>query len=122
MLKRDGAVAGRVLLVNDDAVLREVIADTLVLEGYLVQSAEHGAAALEILIDFAPDVILLDYRMPVMDGAQFLTIYRQGSGPWAPIIGMSVGAIEMDVDAALSQPFDLMELLSIVARYVGTGY
>lgn len=114
-------MAGRVLIVNDDTALREVITDALVLEGYDVQSASHGAAALEILADFAPDVILLDYRMPVMDGAQFLATYRQGSGPWAPIIGMSVGAVEMDVDAALSQHFDLMELLSIVARYVGPG-
>ena len=60
--------AGPILVVDDDASIRELIGMALVDEGYEVQAAPHGAAALEVISHSRPSVILLDMRMPVMDG------------------------------------------------------
>ncbi|HEY6737177.1 MAG TPA: response regulator [Candidatus Saccharimonadia bacterium] len=62
----------RVLLVEDDDIIREVYALKFELEGFPVMAAEHGAAALELLKQFKPDIILLDLMMPVMGGLEFL--------------------------------------------------
>jgi len=66
-------VSGRatVLVVDDDADLREALADVLQESGYDVLTAEHGKAALAVLEGTLPDVILLDLMMPVMDGPTF---------------------------------------------------
>lgn len=61
-----------VLVVDDDADVREALCDALSDEGYTVLGAENGRAALECLREgMRPAVILLDWMMPVMDGAQF---------------------------------------------------
>jgi len=58
----------RILVAEDDEVLRETIAELLRLEGYAVESVANGAAALVALAKSEPAVVLLDLTMPVMDG------------------------------------------------------
>jgi CheY-like chemotaxis protein len=66
-----------ILVVDDNADLRESLEEILEMEGYAVQTAEHGARALELLREgHRPQAILLDLMMPVMDGAEFLTRLR----------------------------------------------
>ena len=67
-----------VLIVEDDAPLRELLRRMLEREGYTVVEAEHGRAALDRLREGAPGVILLDLMMPVMDGFEFLAELRRG--------------------------------------------
>ena len=64
-----------ILIVEDDANIRESLQEAFGCEGYSVLLAKHGQAALDILMTSStskPGLILLDYMMPVMDGPAFL--------------------------------------------------
>lgn len=65
-----------VLVVEDEFQLRRLIARLLTMEGFRVLQAEHGEAALRVLAAEGVDLILLDYKMPVMDGREFLAAMR----------------------------------------------
>lgn len=62
----------RILVVDDDAIVRGTISMFLEVEGYAVQTAADGAEALEQIERERPAVVLLDMRMPVMDGWDFV--------------------------------------------------
>ena len=118
--------AGRVLIVEDDPVVREVVTTALADEGYAVTTAPHGVGALALLGQperLPPDVILLDLRMPVMDGGVFVEEYRRMPGPHAPIIALTAApdaaarAAEVQADAVMAKPFGLDDLLAQVGRY-----
>ena len=115
--------ARRVLVVDDDASIREFLDLALQDEGYEVVHAVHGAAALELVEQRQPDVILLDMRMPVMDGWAFARAYRQKPGPHAPIIVLTAArdaaesAAQIQADDFLAKPFDLGELLERVGHH-----
>ena len=94
-----GGYAGAILVVEDDADLRFLIAESLTDEGYTVVTAPHGAAALDCVARARPSAILLDMRMPVMDGWAFARAYRARPGPHAPII---VCTAARDADARAS--------------------
>jgi len=70
----------RVLIVDDEADIREAMADYLEQNGYRVSQAADGAVGLELALKEQPDVILLDLMMPVMDGHAMLDKLRQD--PW----------------------------------------
>src|SRR4051794_21088666 len=76
----------RILLVDDDESIRQVVSIFLSDEGYAIGQAGNGQAALDLLDEFRPDMILLDLRMPVMDGWEFVRVYRTLPGPHVPII------------------------------------
>ncbi|MGH2371509.1 MAG: response regulator [Chloroflexota bacterium] len=122
--ERTGA-ARRVLVVDDDASIRRFIADTLADEGYVVETAPDGEAALKVVAAFRPDVILLDLTMPRLDGWEFAERYRQQPGPHAPIIvltaarDISARDSRIDASAVLGKPFDLDVLLAVVRRWSG---
>src|SRR4051812_7477254 len=113
-----------VLIVDDDAELRDVLAEFLVDEGYEVRSAPNGAAALAALEQGAPSVILLDLAMPVMDGTSFRR--RQLADPKLadiPLLVMSandsvaVVTSELKVWALLPKPVHpefLLEMLRAI--------
>jgi CheY-like chemotaxis protein len=114
-----------VLVVDDDSAIREVVRDALTLDGYRVTTAADGAAALIALRHVAPCVVLLDMRMPNVDGWEFSRLYRAGDGDPAPIVVMTAAedarrwCAEIGGDACLSKPFDLAELYGLVAGYCG---
>src|ERR1700716_807626 len=78
--------AERILIVDDDESIRQIVRLCLTDEGFQVCEAANGQAALDALPDFQPDLILLDLRMPVMDGWEFARRYRHGPGPHVPIV------------------------------------
>jgi CheY-like chemotaxis protein len=116
-----------VLVVEDDQALRDVIEWALADAGYLVTAAENGAVALRVVQDTPPCAILLDMRMPVMDGWTFARTYRGQAGPHAPIVVITAApdagarASEIQADDYLGKPFDLDDLLGIVSRYTQHG-
>jgi CheY-like chemotaxis protein len=67
---------GRVLIVDDDDIIREALRSALEDAGLAVRTADHGKAALETLDMWRPDLILLDLMMPVMDGWAFREAQR----------------------------------------------
>jgi len=77
--------AGRVLVVDDDEAIRESIEVALTDEGYEVRCAADGAAALALIEEWNPGVILLDMKMPGSDGWTFAAAYRRHPEPRPPI-------------------------------------
>lgn len=122
---RAPASALRVLVVDDDASIRQFIQMALEGRGYEVTTAEDGREALESVRSTPPGVILLDMRMPVMDGWAFTRAYRRTPPPHAPIVVLTAArdaaeyAGEVDADAFLAKPFNLRELLGLVGRLAG---
>lgn len=113
----------RILIVDDDAGIRDMIELVLSTEGYEVVTAPHGAAALDAVRRSPPDLILLDIKMPVMSGTEFSDRYRDLPGVRAPIVVLTAApfaerrATEIGVDAYIGKPFDLAALLSVVKGY-----
>jgi len=111
---------GPILVIEDDGGLRELLSESLSAEGYEVVTAPNGLAALQLLDQQQPQAILLDMRMPVMDGWGFAEAYRQRPGPHAPIIVLSGTmdaadqAAAIKADAFLDKPFTLDDLREIV--------
>jgi DNA-binding response OmpR family regulator len=66
----------KILIVEDDFDLRSVYKTVLELKNHTVETAIHGAEALQKLQTFTPDIILLDALMPEMDGLEFLQQYK----------------------------------------------
>lgn len=115
----------RVLLVDDDESIRDFVRMALSDVGYDVATAEDGRAALELLARWQPSLILLDMRMPRMDGWQFSRAYRDTPRPHAPIVVLTAArdaaesAAEIRADAHLAKPFQLAELIQLVRRFSG---
>lgn len=113
-----------VLVVDDDVEIREMLRIALTEEGYPVLVASDGAAALALVEQQRPGVILLDMRMPVMDGWAFARAYAARPGPHAPILVMTAAvdagrwAREIGASAAIAKPFDLNHLLETVAAHL----
>ena len=111
------------LVVDDDPGIRDVMLDTLSDEGYDVLAAPNGQVALQFAAEHPPDVILLDYQMPVCDGPTFAAAYRRQPPPHAPIVLLTASheakrrAEEVRADAWLGKPFELDALFDLVARY-----
>ncbi len=114
----------QVLVVDDDRDIRELIKTTLLDEGYKVMTAENGADALTILNRVQPDLILLDMRMPIMDGWAFSKAYRQSYPNPVPIVVLTAAtdaaqfASQIKADNFLAKPFNLLDLLDMVEHYV----
>src|SRR5579859_7245818 len=114
-----------VLVVEDDEDIRGFVSIVLADAGYAVTEAANGAEALQRLQQASPQVILLDMKMPVMDGWEFADRYRAMSEARAPIIVMTaardarIRGSEVNAVDVLSKPFDLDDLLSVVARVAG---
>ncbi len=113
-----------VLIVEDDADLREMMAQLLTLEGFHAATVANGQEALEYLQDHRtkPDVILLDLMMPVMDGWEFRR--KQQADPAVadvPVIALSAldlaRTAEVPADAFLKKPLDFDRLLQLVRSY-----
>jgi CheY-like chemotaxis protein len=109
------------LVVDDDPAILSTVSDILADEGYQVVTATNGAEALETLKRIDPQLILLDMRMPVMDGWQFAQA-RSSAQRLIPLIVMTAAhdarkwALEIGAADYLAKPFDLMELLEVVER------
>jgi CheY-like chemotaxis protein len=117
----------RILVVDDDESIRQFIEMALADRGYEIVTAEHGRAALERIAAARPDLILLDMRMPVMDGWAFAQAYRKAPGPHAPVVVLTAArdaeqsATQIVADAFLAKPFDLKSLHEVVAGLLSAG-
>ncbi|PYP15416.1 MAG: response regulator [Gemmatimonadetes bacterium] len=116
-------MARSILLVDDDADTRMMLRDFLEEEGFIVHTAREGQHALHVLEKIEPpDLILLDYKMPVMDGKQFLGVQRRMPKVQAvPVVLLSAATREwsgahLEVQEVLSKPIDLEVLLLTVNR------
>jgi len=110
-----------ILVVDDDEAIRRIVLDVLEWEGYRVEVAGDGLEALDLIDRSPPSLILLDMRMPVLDGWEFVQELTK-RGVRVPIIVMTAAvnaqqwATDIGADAYLAKPFDLVDLIDLVAR------
>jgi len=113
-----------VLVVDDEPVLRGLVAEVLRDEGYAVAEAGDGGALLDRLEDERPDLVLLDVMMPGIDGRQaYLVIRSRDDLPQVPVVMMSAAVnpkqLDPSIAAFLPKPFDLDRLLALVEELIG---
>ena len=123
-LRTGGTTAsGRpILLVDDDVEILAMLRDFLEGEGLTVRTAMNGAEALDIVEDVSPALILLDMRMPVLDGWGFAARLRERHATY-PIVVMTAAesarrwADEIGANGFIAKPFDVDELLQLIDRH-----
>ena len=112
-----------ILVVEDDPDIRETIAAILEMEGYAVELASNGEEAITVIDHHTPSLVLLDMRMPVLDGWGFARALHE-RGVEVPIVVMTAAqdagrwAREIGAQGYIAKPFDLGDLLVQVERYV----
>lgn len=115
-------MSGCILVVDDDDDLRTMLEMSLENDDVDVQYAENGLVALRSLEHLSPDLILLDMKMPVMDGWEFCRRLEGRVHP--PIVVLTAAsdpaerAREVSADAWLSKPFGFAELRAVLNRFV----
>lgn len=109
-----------ILIVEDDDDLRDLVKMMLELEGFHVQTAQHGREALDLVAESMPELILLDIKMPVMDGWSFAVEFKSRYGSSAPIVVMTAAehaarrAQEVGARGWIAKPFAYDDLLITV--------
>ncbi len=118
---------GSVLVVEDDQDLSALLELVLADAGYGVRVAGDGRAALRCVEEAMPGVILLDMRMPVMNGWEFAREFRARYGRACPVVVVTAAenarlrAEEIGADGWLAKPFDLDAVLEMVERQLHGG-
>ena len=121
-----GQASAHILVVDDDAAIRQTICDILESEGYSVAVAGDGRDALARIAEQQPSLVLLDLQMPVMTGWDVLTQLRQ-QGANVPVVFMTAGyrakteAERHNAEGHLGKPFEMDDLLRLVARFASTA-
>ncbi|PZH02720.1 response regulator [Streptomyces sp. NTH33] len=123
------AAPGRVLVVDDNKVIRQLIRVNLELEGLEVVTAADGAECLDVVHQVRPDVITLDVVMPRLDGLR--TAARLRADPLTRDLPLAIvsacspyeveAGLDAGVDAFLPKPFEPVELVRLVWRLIEHG-
>lgn len=115
----------KIVVADDEPRIRKMICRLLMDEGYEVMPVENGREAVEALLSFQPDVILLDQQMPVMTGVEALEEIKQIAPNQVVLFVTAFGSISLAVDAVkkgaydfIEKPFDNDKLLLTVGRAV----
>ena len=121
---------GRVLVVDDDEVIRRLIAVNLQLEGFDVSTAVDGQDCLDRVAHIDPDVITLDVMMPRLDGWETAVQLRKSPDTAHIKVLLITARAQVDVksrasdvgaDAYLTKPFDPNEMIRVVRELAGVG-
>ena len=120
--------AARVLVVDDDPAIRKIIADRMRAQGHDVEVAVDGEAALEAVASFDPELVLLDMKMPKMDGFEVLEALRRSEAPPEVVMITAHGNIERAVRAIqtgaadfIAKPFEAAHLDHVVSRVLAAA-
>lgn len=113
-------MTGSVLVVDDDAGIRELLKFKLTKGGFDVETSANGQECLESLRAGLPDVVLLDVRMPRVDGLETLDAIRTEFGSALPVVLLTGADPEPDSATAaterISKPFTMEEVLACIER------
>ncbi|MFJ1735902.1 PleD family two-component system response regulator [Streptomyces sp. NPDC088254] len=118
--------SGRVLVVDDSKVIRQLIRVNLELEGFEVVTASDGAECLEVVHQVRPDLVTLDVVMPRLDGLR--TAARLRADPLTRDLPLAIisactpyeveAGLDVGVDAFLGKPFEPAELIAVVRKLI----
>jgi response regulator RpfG family c-di-GMP phosphodiesterase len=113
----------RILVVDDEKVIRDMLADFLSMEGYVVRTAEDGAAALGELAKGSYDLVISDLKMPKMGGIALLDEIGKTAPDALTVIMTGFGTVETAIDAMkrgaydyVLKPFKVDEVIHVVHR------
>ncbi|MED4599933.1 response regulator [Paenibacillus validus] len=121
----------KILLADDEAVLRFLLTETLADEGYVITEAADGKEAAERLQEAVFDLVILDYMMPERTGVEVCEWLRSHDNPnrHAPVILLTAKALEKDRERAkaagatryIVKPFSPLQLLDTVEELIRAG-
>ncbi|MCK6531406.1 MAG: response regulator [Polyangiaceae bacterium] len=113
----------RVLVVDDEKFIRDILADFLGMEGYVVRTAEDGSAAVTELSRASYDIVISDLKMPRMGGLELLKELSHAHPDTIAVIMTGFGTVETAIDAMkrgaydyILKPFKVEEIIHIVQR------
>lgn len=115
-----------ILVVDDDPEILAMLRDFLEGEGLAVRTAVNGAEALDMLDAVSPSLVLLDMRMPILDGWGFAEQLGERRASY-PIVVMTAAesarrwADEIGANGYIAKPFDVNELLQVIERHRSKG-
>ena len=115
-----------ILVVDDDPTILATVSEVLDMEGYDVVTATNGAEALVAVDQSVPSLVLLDMRMPVLDGWGFMRAVRE-RGLTLTVVVMTAAADarrwgrEIGAEGVLAKPFDIDELVRAVQQWRPQG-
>ncbi|MFA4043546.1 MAG: hypothetical protein HZRFUVUK_000318 [Candidatus Fervidibacterota bacterium] len=122
-------MAKKIVIADDEVLVRQVIKQVLQNEGYDVIEAKDGKEAVELVRDEKPDLLIIDVRMPVMDGMQACRIIREFDEPIRSIPIIILTAIdtvlgrrlsaELGIELYLTKPISMKELRQRVKELIG---
>ncbi|KAB2333168.1 response regulator [Cytobacillus depressus] len=116
---------GKILIVDDQFGIRILLNEVLQKEGYDTYQAANGIQALEIVSEHSPDLVLLDMKIPGMDGIEILKRMRVIDQDIQVIIMTAYGELDMIQEARdlgalthFAKPFDIDDIRAAVRKYV----
>ncbi len=115
----------KVLIVDDEEALRHVLSGELINEGYLVGTADDGDAAIAMIKQKSFDIVLLDIKMPRVDGFEVLKFIKKDY-PATKVIMLpnekdadlknAIESKKLGAEDFVSKPYDLVDLLTTIER------
>jgi DNA-binding response OmpR family regulator len=124
MIQEPAGSAGRVLVVDDDLNIRDVVHRYLEHAGYQVLLADNGEQALRLIHDATPDLVVLDLMLPGIDGLEVCRRLRTGTSPSSvPVVMLTalgaeddrIAGLQLGADDYIAKPFSPRELVLRVA-------
>ena len=118
------ATPGRILLVDDDPDVGDLVVSALEPEGYEVEVATSGAAALEKCREVAPNLLLVDLMLPKMDGEALLEALAESPAADIPVIVLSASHVRDEIVerfgciASVGKPIQANQLRGVVQRAI----
>ena len=115
---------GLVLVIEDDGVICQLVRIVLEEAGFRTVTAPNAGAALALLPDHRPGLILLDSSTGLVSEGEFIRRYRAQPAPHAPVILFTAGTdaagrmARIGADGVLAKPFDVDDLVALVRRHV----
>jgi two-component system, response regulator, stage 0 sporulation protein F len=118
-------LAEKILIVDDQYGIRILLTEVLQKEGYTTFQAANGFQAIDITKEQAPDLVLLDMKIPGMDGIEILKRLKQHDETIKVIIMTAYGELDMIQEAKdlgalthFAKPFDIDEIRKVVREYI----
>jgi CheY-like chemotaxis protein len=117
-----------ILIIEDEAAIRDNLRRFLCLEGHVVREAENGRRGLDLIRASLPDLVLCDVMMPELDGFELLTRLRADPATAAvPFVFLTASAEkeqlqhgrELGADEYVTKPFNLQQLAALIRRRLG---
>jgi len=118
-------LAEKILIVDDQYGIRILLTEVLQKEGYTTFQAANGFQAIDITKEQAPDLVLLDMKIPGMDGIEILKRLKQHDETIKVIIMTAYGELDMIQEAKdlgalthFAKPFDIDEIRKVIREYI----